>query len=58
MVEKAQSITKLKDKISRQSRGDLKESICIVQFNFLAVESLYDLGLIDFSLWFEIASAA
>ena len=58
MVEKAQSITKLKDKISRQSRGDLKEPICIVQFNFLAVESLYDLGLIDFSLWFEIASAA
>ena len=58
MVEKAQSMTKLKDKISRQSRGDLKEPICIVQVNFLAVESLYDLGLIDFSLWFEIASAA
>ena len=58
MVEKAQSMTKLKDKISRQSRGDLKEPICIVQFNFLAVESLYDLGLIDFSLWFEIASVA
>ena len=58
MVEKAQSMTKLKDKISRQSRGDLKEPICIVQFNFLAVESFYDLGLTDFSLWFEIASAA
>ena len=59
MVEKAQSMTKLKDKISRQSRGDLKEPICIVKFNFLAVLSLYDFGFTDFFfIWVETASAA
>ena len=52
-------MTKLKDKISRQSRGDLKEPICIVKFNFLAVLSLYDFGFTDFFfIWVEIASAA
>lgn len=44
-------MTKLKDKISRQSSGDLKEPICIVEFNFLAVLSLYGLGFTDFFLY-------
>ena len=51
VVEKAQSMTKSKDKISRQSSGDLKEPICIVEFNFLAVLSLYGLGFTDFFLY-------
>ena len=44
-------MAKLKDKISWQSSGDLKEPICIVEFNFLAVLSLYGLGFTDFFLY-------